>query len=77
MDFVTAFDANFSNIAQKQQAMSALYHLHMQKDRFNDYVAAFKHFAKQAEFDLTHPATIQLFVMGIENNLQNAILYRD
>jgi Retrotransposon gag protein len=74
-DFVTTFDANFSNIAQKQHAMSALYHLHMQKDCFNDYVAAFKHFTKQAEFDLTHPATIQLFIMGIKNNLQNAILH--
>jgi hypothetical protein len=57
--------------------MSALYHLRMQKDRFDNYVAAFKHYAKQAEFDLTHPATVQLFVMGIENNLQNAILHRD
>ena len=74
-EFITAFDANFSNIAQKQHAMSALYHLCMQKDRFDDYVSAFKHFAKQAEFDLMHPATVQLFVMGIENNLQNAILH--
>jgi hypothetical protein len=57
--------------------MSALYHLYMQKNHFDDYVAAFKHYAKQAEFDLTHPAMVQLFVMGIENNLQNAILYQD
>ena len=77
MDFETAFDANFSNIIQKQHAMNVLYHLRMQKDRFDDYVATFKHYAKQAEFDLTHPATVQLFVMGIESNLQNAILHRD
>jgi hypothetical protein len=76
-DFETALDANFSNIAQKQHAMNALYHLRMQKDRFDDYVSTFKHYAKQAEFDLTHPATVQLFVMGIESNLQNAILHRD
>ena len=76
-DFETAFNANFSNIAQKQHAMNTLYHLHMQKDYFDDYVATFKHYAKQAEFDLTHPATVQLFVMGIESNLQNAILHRD
>jgi len=54
-----------------------LYQLHMQKDRFNDYVTMFKHYAKQAEFDLTHPATIQLFAMGIENKLQDAILHQD
>jgi hypothetical protein len=30
----------------------------MQKDRFDDYVAAFKHYAKQADFDLTHAATV-------------------
>jgi hypothetical protein len=39
-------NANFSNVTQKQQAISTLYHLHMQKDCFNDYVAAFKHYAK-------------------------------
>ena len=49
----------------------------MQKDRFDDYVAAFKHYAKQAEFDLTHLATIRLFAMGIESKLQDAILHRD
>jgi hypothetical protein len=49
----------------------------MQKDRFDNYVAMFKHYAKQAEFDLTHLATIQLFAMGIENKLQDAILHRD
>jgi hypothetical protein len=49
----------------------------MQKDHFDDYIATFKHYAKQAEFNLTHPATIQLFAMGIENKLQDAILHQD
>ena len=68
--FLTAFDDNYSDITKKQQALNALYQLRMQKDRFDDYVTAFKHYAKQAEFDLTHPATIQLFAMGIEVNFK-------
>ena len=76
-DFVTAFDSNFSDVTKKEQALTALYHLRMQKDRFDDYIATFKHYAKQAQFDLTHPATIRLFAMGIEKGLQDAILHRD
>jgi len=49
----------------------------MQKDCFDNYVAMFKHYAKQVEFDLSHPATIQLFAMGIKNKLQDAILHWD
>jgi len=49
----------------------------MQKDHFNNYVTTFKHYAKQAEFDLSHPTTIQLFAMGIKSKLQDAILYWD
>ena len=45
-----------------------LYQLRTQKDRFDDYIATFKHYAKQAEFNLTHLATIQLFAIGIETN---------
>ena len=76
-DFVTAFNSNYTDVTKKQQALGVLYQLHMQKDRFDDYVTIFKHYAKQAEFDLTHLATIQLFAMGIENKLQDAILHRD
>ena len=76
-DFMTAFDANYSDITKKQGALAALYQLRMQKDRFDDYVATFKHYAKQAGFDLSHAPTIQLFAMGIENKLQDAILHRD
>jgi len=54
-----------------------LYQLRMQKDCFDNYVATFKHYAKQAEFNLTHLATIQLFAMGIENKLQDAIIHWD
>ena len=37
----------------------------------------FKHYAKEAEFDLTHLSTIQLFAMGFKNRLQDAILHQD
>ena len=74
-DFITAFNLNYTDITKKQQALSVLYQLCMQKDRFDDYVTLFKHYAKQAEFDLSHLATIQLFTMGIKNKLQNAILH--
>ena len=74
-DFITTFNLNYTDITKKQQALGMLYQLHMQKDCFNDYVTTFKHYAKQAEFDLTHLATIQLFAMGIENKLQDAILH--
>jgi Retrotransposon gag protein/Zinc knuckle len=76
-EFITAFDNNFTDVTRKQQALSALYHLRMQKDRFDDYVAAFKHYAKQANFDLAHEATIRLFAMGIEDKLLDSILHRD
>ena len=76
-DFVTAFDSNYTDGTKKQQALGALYQLRMQKDRFNDYIATFKHYAKQAEFNLSHLATIQLFAMGIETKLQDAILHWD
>ena len=76
-DFVTVFDSNYTDITKKQQALSALYQLCMQKDCFDNYITTFKHYAKQAEFDLTHLATIQLFAIGIENKLQDAILHRD
>ena len=76
-EFITAFDANYLDITKKQQALNALYQLRMQKDRFDDYITAFKHYAKQAEFDLIHQATIQLFTMGIENKLQDVILHWD
>ena len=65
------------DVTKKQQALGVLYQLCMQKDHFDDYIATFKHYAKQAEFDLTHLATIQLFAIGIENKLQDAILHRD
>jgi len=71
-NFVTAFDSNYTDVTKKQQALSMLYQLHMQKDHFDDYVATFKHYAKQAEFNLIHLATIQLFAMGIKNKLQDA-----
>ena len=74
-DFITAFDSNYTDVTKKQQALGMLYQLHMQKDCFNDYVTTFKHYAKQAEFNLTHPATIQLFAIGIESKLQDAILH--
>jgi len=76
-DFITAFNLNYTDITKKQQALSALYQLHMQKDHFDNYVAMFKHYAKQAEFNLTHLANIQLFAIGIENKLQDAILHWD
>jgi len=57
-DFVTTFNSNYTDITKKHQALGVLYQLHIQKDRFDNYVARFKHYAKQAEFNLTHPATI-------------------
>jgi hypothetical protein len=74
-EFKDAFDANYSDVTQKQQILSTLYQLHMEKDHFNDYITAFKHYTKQAEFDLTHPATIRLFAMGLESTLQDTILH--
>jgi hypothetical protein len=76
-EFKNAFDSNYSDLTKKQQAISALYHLRMQKDRFDDYVAAFKHYVKQAGYDLTDAATVRLFAMGIEDKLLEAILRRD
>src|ERR1700733_11792623 len=76
-DFVMDFDANYSDVTKKQAAISALYQLRMQKDCFDDYIATFKHFAKMADFDLSHPPTIQLFAMGIESKLQDTILHWD
>jgi hypothetical protein len=76
-DFKAAFDANYADITKKTGALNALYQLHMQKGRFDDYVAAFKHYAQQAEYDLSHAATIRLFAMGIEDQLLDAILRRE
>jgi len=45
-NFVTAFNSNYTDITKKQQALGVLYQLCMQKDRFNNYVATFKHYAK-------------------------------
>jgi len=52
-NFVTAFNSNYTDVTKKQQALGALYQLRMQKDHFDNYVATFKHYAKQAEFDLS------------------------
>jgi hypothetical protein len=74
-DFKAAFDANYADVTKKTGALNALYQLRMQKGRFDNYVAAFKHFAQQAEYDLSHAATIRLFAMGIEDQLLDAILH--
>jgi hypothetical protein len=76
-EFIDAFNSNFADVTQKQLALSALYQLRMQKDRFDDYVAAFKHYAKQADFELSQAAIIRLFAMGIEDKLLDAILHRE
>src|SRR6266566_6341983 len=49
----------------------------MRGDDLDSYVAAFKHLAKVAGYDLANLGTVHLFAMRLKKGLRSAILHRD
>jgi hypothetical protein len=76
-DFMTAFNAAFTDTTKRQKAQTAIQQIRMRGDDLDGYVSTFKHIAKDAEYALDANGTIHLFALGLKPGLLDAILHRD
>jgi hypothetical protein len=76
-NFMTAFNAAFTNTTKRQKAQTAIQQLRMREDDLDGYVSTFKHIAKDAEYALDANGTIHLFALGLKPGLFDAILHRN
>jgi hypothetical protein len=65
MDYMTAFDAAFTDTTRRQTAQAQLKHLRMKDDDLDMYISSFKHLARDAGYDLTAMGTADLFALGL------------
>ena len=73
-NFRNTFTAAFTNMTERQQAVTALYNLKMKGDDLDTYVARFHALARKAGYPLDNPGTMDNFIRGLKKGLLTAIL---
>ena len=76
-EFLANFKASFTDISIKEHSYRKMLELRMKGDRIDDYVARFKHLAREAGFPLTQIGTIDIFIKGIPKDILEKMLERD
>ena len=76
-EYQAAFDAAYTDTARRQTAQSEIKHLRMQGDDLDSYIAAFKHLARDAGYDLNTLGAADLFALGLRQKLFDACMYRE
>jgi hypothetical protein len=77
IDVRDAFVAAYSDTAKVENAFAMLLHLRMNRGDLDGYIATFKHLAREAGYDTTNSATINMFAHGLDKPLLDKVLRRD
>jgi hypothetical protein len=72
--FRTAYTNALTNTTEKQQYITALHALKMNRDDLDAYIAQFQGLARKAGYQLDQPGTMDLFARGLKQPLLTAIL---
>ena len=76
-NFLASFKAAYTDIAIKQNSYRKMIELQMKGDHIDNYVARFKHLAKEAGFPLDQAGTIDIFIKKIPKDLLTRMIERD
>ena len=76
-EFEQAFRTTFTDTTKEQLAHAKLFKLKMRPGGLNNYIAMFKHLAKQAGYNLNDKGLVLQFTKNLDRGLAQTILHRE